>query len=137
MLSELIFQWSTDLGKPTYRSGTETRFIVILSDFFPNFLNSAGNYFKMAETSTTWRKVLFEKNGFPDNYTPEESFLAAIERNKNLRTYSKRECFQVKKINIWEKKNLNIFSKWLKGAAVVGREFSLLITFWALYIYLR
>jgi len=41
-----------------------------------------------------WRKVLYENGGYPDNYTPPESFLAAIERNKNLRLYTKRECFQ-------------------------------------------
>ena len=40
--------------------------------------------------------------GFPDNYTPTESFLAAIEKNKDLRLYSLQECLQ--------------------GAAKVGKE---------------
>ena len=40
--------------------------------------------------------------GFPDNYTPTESFLAAIEKNKDLRLYSLQECLQ--------------------GAAEVGKE---------------
>jgi len=63
-----------------------------------------------------WRKVLYETNGFPDNYTPEQSFLAAIQRNKNIRLYTKNECF--------------------KGASMVGRQMSLVITFWSLYVYL-
>lgn len=62
---------------------------------------------------TRWRKILYEENGFPDNYTPKESFLAAIERNKNIKLYTKWECFQ--------------------GAAVVGKEVSLVIIFWCCY----
>ena len=67
--------------------------------------------------SGIWRKTLYERTGLPDNYTPPESWLAAIQRNKNLRLYSRREC--------------------LAGAAVLGRELSLVITFWSLYLYLR
>lgn len=58
-----------------------------------------------------WRKVLYEDNqGFPDNYTPTESFLAAIEKNKDLRLYSLQECLQ--------------------GAAEVGKEVSSVVVFW-------
>ena len=39
-----------------------------------------------------WRKVLFERGSFPDNYTPDKCFLAAIRRNKNLHNYSFRQC---------------------------------------------
>jgi hypothetical protein len=67
--------------------------------------------------SGVWTKKLYERSGLPDNYTPKESFLAAIERNKDLRLYSRRECLQ--------------------GASLLGREVSLLITFWSLYLYLR
>lgn len=63
-----------------------------------------------------WRKTLYERTGLADNYTPPECFLAAIQRNKDLRLYSRAEC--------------------LAGAAVLGRELSLVITFWSLYHYL-
>jgi len=63
-----------------------------------------------------WKKCLYENYGFPDNYTPEESFLAAMQRNKNVRLYNKTECLQ--------------------GGAVVGREVSIVVTFWSLYLYL-
>jgi len=65
---------------------------------------------------TKWQKCLYQNSGFADNYTPEESFLAAIHKNKNLRLYTKKECLQ--------------------GGAVVGREFSIVITFWSLYLFL-
>jgi len=68
-------------------------------------------------TGGVWRKTLYERTGLADNYTPPESFLAAIQRNKDLRLYSRGEC--------------------LGGAAVLGRELSLVITFWSLYHYLR
>ena len=48
-----------------------------------------------------WKKILYEDSGYPDNFTPEESFLAAIEKNKNVRLYEFQEC--------------------LLGAAVVGQ----------------
>jgi len=67
--------------------------------------------------SGVWKKILYERSGLPDNYTPKESFLAAMERNKDLRVYGRREC--------------------LAGASLLGRELSLLITFWSLYLYLR
>lgn len=63
-----------------------------------------------------WERVLYKQQGFPDNYTPPGTFLAAIQRNKNLRLYSVMECLQ--------------------GGAIVGREISLVITFWSLYVYL-
>eukprot|EP00090_Calanus_glacialis_P036575 TRINITY_DN6250_c0_g1_i1.p1 TRINITY_DN6250_c0_g1~~TRINITY_DN6250_c0_g1_i1.p1 ORF type:complete len:284 (-),score=87.04 TRINITY_DN6250_c0_g1_i1:37-888(-) len=64
-----------------------------------------------------WRKTLYEDNGYPDNYTPPEYFLAAIERNKNLRVYSLWECFS--------------------GAAGVGQELSVVIIFWCCYKFLK
>jgi len=64
----------------------------------------------------TWKKCLYENSGFPDNFTPEESFLAAMHKNKNVRLYTKTECLQ--------------------GGAVVGREVSIVTTFWSLYLYL-
>ena len=40
-----------------------------------------------------WRKVLYEDSqGFEDNFTPTGSFLAAIEKNKGVRVYTRREC---------------------------------------------
>ena len=45
------------------------------------------------ERPTQWRKILYEtNNNFSDNYTPQECFLDAIERNKNLPTYSFQDC---------------------------------------------
>ena len=64
-----------------------------------------------------WRKTLYEDSGYPDNYTPPEYFLAAIERNKNLRAYSLWECFS--------------------GAAGVGQELSVVIIFWCCYKFLK
>jgi len=64
-----------------------------------------------------WRKTLYEDHGYPDNYTPPEYFLAAIEKNKNLRVYSMSECFS--------------------GAAEVGQELSLVIIFWSCYKFLK
>ena len=34
------------------------------------------------------------QNPFPDNYTPDECFLAAIEKNKNLHKYTFNQCLQ-------------------------------------------
>ena len=65
----------------------------------------------------SWKKVLYEDNGYPDNYTPTEYFLAAIEKNKNLVVYSLRECFC--------------------GAAMVGKEISIVIIFWCCYSALK
>ena len=42
----------------------------------------------------TWRKVLFQRGEFPDNFTPDECFLAAIKRNQNLHKYTLDQCFQ-------------------------------------------
>ena len=44
------------------------------------------------DSGKQWRKVLFERGDFPDNYTPDKCFLAAIKRNKNLHHYSFRQC---------------------------------------------
>lgn len=70
------------------------------------FLNTNGK-------TKRWKKILYEDSGYPDNFTPEESFLAAIEKNKNVRLYEFQEC--------------------LLGAAVVGQELSVVLIFWSLY----
>ena len=44
------------------------------------------------KTGKKWRKVLFERGNFPDNYTPDKCFLAAIRRNKNLHRYTFLQC---------------------------------------------
>ena len=44
------------------------------------------------QTGKKWRKVLFERGNFPDNYTPDKCFLAAIRRNKNLHRYTFLQC---------------------------------------------
>ena len=38
-----------------------------------------------------WQRNLYTKTGLPDNYTPADCFLAAIERNKNPRVYELAE----------------------------------------------
>ena len=44
-------------------------------------------------TVRKWRKVLYEDSqGFEDNFTPTGSFLAAIEKNKGVRVYTRAEC---------------------------------------------
>ena len=43
-------------------------------------------------TGKVWRKVLYERGKFPDNYTPDSCFLAAIKRNKNLQPYTLNQC---------------------------------------------
>jgi len=64
-----------------------------------------------------WRKVLYEDSqGYKDNFTPNESFLAAIEKNKNLRLYSLAEC--------------------LAGAAEVGKEVCSVLVFWRCHQFL-
>lgn len=64
-------------------------------------------------TVKKWKKILYEDNGYPDNFTPNECFLAAIEKNKNVRLYTLFECF--------------------RGAAEVGKEMSLVVIFWCCY----
>lgn len=64
-------------------------------------------------TVRKWKKILYEDNGYPDNFTPKECFLAAIEKNKNIRVYNRLECFN--------------------GAAIVGTEVSLVVIFWCGY----
>ena len=42
-----------------------------------------------------YQSVFFiPQNPFPDNYTPDECFLAAIEKNKNLHKYTFNQCLQ-------------------------------------------
>ena len=60
-----------------------------------------------------WRKILYDNAGFPDNYTPEEAFLAARRFNENLVTYRLRDC--------------------LGGGAEVATQLSLVIIFWSCY----
>lgn len=50
-----------------------------------------GSYYD-PQSGHVWRKVLYERGKFPDNYTPDSCFLAAIERNKNLHKYTFRQC---------------------------------------------
>ena len=45
-------------------------------------------------TGKIWKKVLYEQNPFPDNYTPDECFLAAIQMNLNLHKYTFWQCLQ-------------------------------------------
>ena len=42
--------------------------------------------------ANVWRRNLYEKTGLPDNFAPDNSFLAAIQRNKNVRRWSFAEC---------------------------------------------
>jgi len=46
------------------------------------------------KSGEVWQKVLFHRpNNFPDNFTPDECFLAAIKRNQNLHKYTFQQCF--------------------------------------------
>ena len=55
----------------------------------------AENYtFVDPTTGKIWKKVLFHRSeAFPDNFTPDECFLAAIKRNQNLHNYTLLQCF--------------------------------------------
>ena len=55
----------------------------------------AENYsFVDPKTGAIWQKVLFHRpRTFPDNFTPDECFLAAIKRNQNLHKYTLQQCF--------------------------------------------
>lgn len=64
-----------------------------------------------------WSRNLYEKTDFPDNYTPDDCFLAAIERNKNLNKYSLHES--------------------IACASQVSLQFSSVILFYSSYIYLN
>ena len=57
-------------------------------------LKKNGFSYQDPATGKTWKKVLYEQNPFPDNYTPDECFLAAIEKNKNLHKYTFKQCLQ-------------------------------------------
>ncbi len=57
-------------------------------------LKKNGFSYKDPASGKTWKKVLYEQNPFPDNYTPDECFLAAIEKNKNLHKYTFKQCLQ-------------------------------------------
>ncbi len=43
-------------------------------------------------TTTSWARNLYTKTGLPDNETPKECFLDAIQKNKNVRQYAFCEC---------------------------------------------
>ena len=64
-----------------------------------------------------WKKTVYEDSGYPDNYTLPEYFLAAIEKNKDLRLYSLWECFS--------------------GAAEVGQELSVVTILCCCYSFLK
>lgn len=42
--------------------------------------------------ASRWRRNLYEKTGLPDNFTPEDCFLAAIQRNKHVGRHSFGRC---------------------------------------------
>ena len=67
------------------------------------------NSFTDPKTGEVWRNVLFEQGDFPDNYTPDCCFLAAIKCNKNLYKYTLNQC--------------------LLGAAQVALQMSVVILF--------
>lgn len=68
-------------------------------------------------TGKSWRKVLFDHNrDFPDNYTPDACFLAAIKRNQNLYQYTYRQC--------------------LLGSSQVALQLCVVLVFAAMYIIL-
>ena len=46
----------------------------------------------MKEVKGEWVKNLYTKTGLPDNFTPGDCFLAAIQRNKNVRGHTFWEC---------------------------------------------
>lgn len=79
---------------------------------------SCKNIIKMSNGKVRkWRKVLYDNAGFPDNYTPEEAFLAARRYNENLVTYSLGSC--------------------LSGGAEVATQLSLVIIFWSCYKFIK
>jgi hypothetical protein len=39
-----------------------------------------------------WSRNLYERTNLPDNYTPDDCFLAAIQRNKNVNRYNFGQC---------------------------------------------
>lgn len=41
-----------------------------------------------------WVKNLYTKTGLADNFTPGDCFLAAIQRNKNVRGHTFSECLE-------------------------------------------
>ena len=64
-----------------------------------------------------WRKVLYDNADYPDNYTPDECFLAARRFNQNLVTYSLGQC--------------------VGGGAEVAIHLSLVIIFWCCYNFIK
>jgi len=64
-----------------------------------------------------WRKVLYDNHGYPDNFTPDECFLAARRFNENQVLYSLSQC--------------------LNGGAEVGVHISLVIIFWCCYNFIK
>ena len=45
-----------------------------------------------AKASSSWQRNLYTATRHPDNFTPDDCFLAAIERNKNVNKYSLAQC---------------------------------------------
>ncbi|TRY72992.1 hypothetical protein TCAL_05547 [Tigriopus californicus] len=64
-----------------------------------------------------WSRNLYEKTDYPDTYTPDDCFLAAIHRNKNLNKYTLHES--------------------VACASQVTLQFSSVILFYSGYIYLK
>ena len=64
-----------------------------------------------------WRKVLYEEQGYPDNYTPEACFLSGRTFNQNLVSYSLYQC--------------------LEGGGEVSVHISLVIIFWCCYTFIK
>lgn len=62
-----------------------------------------------------WRKNLYENNGYPDNYT-DSSFLEELKTNINIQEICFREAFL--------------------GAGLITQQFSVVVNFVVLYIYL-
>ena len=46
----------------------------------------------MRSKSGEWQRNLYTATRRPDNYTPDDCFLAAIERNKNVNKYAMGQC---------------------------------------------
>ena len=61
--------------------------------------------------------MLYDTGGYPDNYTPDECFLAARRYNQNLVLYTMSQCVQ--------------------GGAVVGHHIGLVIIFWCCYNFIK
>ena len=67
-------------GKSLLMSKILTRPIVILEKERYRKFNKSQNCFKQNNHEQTWEKILFRKQGVPDNYVPE-SFLQDLRKN--------------------------------------------------------